>query len=598
MLLFVALERGTWAIVKIFCSALVALLLPLFLLYARKRRRHRAFHSKEQCLSQQVGSSRNVRLVEVKVQHPVETEETQRDAKVSKCEVEAYAFGFVHHAAAPEGTGHPSRQESEPVQLTVSELSRRAERRSTWPRVPGPRRAKNSDPDQVAHAATLPASGNADVSLPESAFRDRCSSLSDSTNLPASPACTEPMSPISEKGLSPISSTALSSWSSIERASLRRQGSWRKLCPDRPTAGPVHGVAPILKKQSGSKAGLHVKFDNRVNCRPVPHLEKFSQARKAAYWWQPDDFAEFLKVRIEIGKAYRLAARKLGVDIMKLSSVGTHGAIGYKTMIQQMPELANESRRGLGLGRKRQRAKNRDEYIATVLKEQKRQRDIAIEAGKLNPADGTASFELDSNAVSQAAERVSEKDRKYSVVLAMSYLKQAREEDKMNEETMAKSNAGETAGESPTSPDSGKYLKLHVIETALDAEEDDDGGDDTPLSFTEELRDDTTALLSPEMPKGASQMSSSKGFGLTRDHLAQKGLSATGHYISKNQRPKTTPVDNSHAGSLSDESDGDFTTDADDTDADGSLSGADCSDGDSVRVTFSRRRARTMLGRS
>mmetsp|Transcript_66146 Transcript_66146/g.125158 ORF Transcript_66146/g.125158 Transcript_66146/m.125158 type:complete len:624 (-) Transcript_66146:185-2056(-) len=623
MLLFVALERSAWAIFKIITSALVVLLLLLFILYARKRRRHLAGHSKERCVSVRGGSSANVRLVEVKVDHPAGAEDSRRDAKASKLQVETDNPESPHSdplssftGSSPSDIKFPALNRDKPQEhlLTASdrltmedpapikagqegkcqpiheELKSEQLVRPPQPRVPGPHEAVDG--------ARQPASGNGDLSPQGSRSGSKYLSGAGSPDFSKQVSDTV----VFGRSVSPGSSDKDPFSRSIsDGVSLGLQGSWkewkedlrpRKLSLQKPMV--FQGGPPFPKKKSsGSKAGLNVRFESRVSCRAVPHLSKLSPERKAAYWWQPDDFAEFLKVRIEIGKAYRLAARKLGVDIMKLSSVGTHATVGYKTMIQQMPELANESRRGLGLGRKRQRAKNRDQYIETVLKEQSRQRAIAIEAGKLDPADERAFFELDASAVALAAERVSEKDRKYSVSLARSYLNQAKEEEKeemKKEEALAKVHTAQAA------PDD-RYLRLFIIDPASEAEEDQDEGDDTPKrSFSEELRDEMVAPISPEMPKGASQMSS-KGFGLTRDHLAQKGLSATGHYISKNQRQGSTPIDFTHAGVWSDESDGDFTTDADDTDADGSLSGADCSDADSPRSAVTRRRSGRNHGR-
>ena len=48
-------------------------------------------------------------------------------------------------------------------------------------------------------------------------------------------------------------------------------------------------------------------------------------------------------------------------------------------MCEAYPRLKDESRRGLGLGRKRQRAKNRDAYIAAVVKEQRRQHELGMQ---------------------------------------------------------------------------------------------------------------------------------------------------------------------------------------------------------------------------
>mmetsp|Transcript_97946 Transcript_97946/g.281771 ORF Transcript_97946/g.281771 Transcript_97946/m.281771 type:complete len:584 (-) Transcript_97946:217-1968(-) len=191
-----------------------------------------------------------------------------------------------------------------------------------------------------------------------------------------------------------------------------------------------------LAKRAGRQP-KKVHFNNRVVCsylRPVP------PELKADVWWQQEDFDAFLNIRVEIGKAYRAAAKKLGLDIMQVSSVGSHGDEGYRAMIKINSKLCGESRRGLGLGRKRARAKNRDAYIAAVLYEQRRQRrvyqqlhgeassmsadsDVEGQDNSPNP-DG---FVLDVDALAVAARRVSEKDRLYAHFLAVSYYEQDRE---------------------------------------------------------------------------------------------------------------------------------------------------------------------------
>lgn len=244
-----------------------------------------------------------------------------------------------------------------------------------------------------------------------------------------------------------------------------------------------------------------VRFDPRVCGALVPSLTDMPEERKVEYWWQESDFAEFLRVRVEIGKAYREAARKLGVPVMFVSSVGSHGEEGYHAMIQAEPKLRDESRRGLGLGRKKQRAKNRDAYIGAVLAEQSRQREEA----DVNP-----------RALAAVAERYSQKDREYAHFLARTYYEQDR---------------SDTLDASP------------AIDTEEVGLEDGSTAPESPSSMPEFVSQKSFRLndeAEEEVP-AAPRMAFSKGFGLSRDKLQEAGLSATGHAISKYQRLRKLP---------------------------------------------------------
>ena len=51
--------------------------------------------------------------------------------------------------------------------------------------------------------------------------------------------------------------------------------------------------------------------------------------------------------------ATKAAAQKMGVELNSVCSVGVHSFAGYQMMRETYPGLKDESRRGLGLGRKR-----------------------------------------------------------------------------------------------------------------------------------------------------------------------------------------------------------------------------------------------------
>ena len=157
----------------------------------------------------------------------------------------------------------------------------------------------------------------------------------------------------------------------------------------------------------------------KVECMAVPRLVDIADEKKAQLWWQQDDFDEFLKVRIEIAKAYKAAAQTLGVEFNAVCSVGAHSFAGYQAMSEAYPSLKDESRRGLGLGRKRSRAKNRVAYISAVTREQKRQHDLGI---------------VDAEALSRVAGRHSKNDQEYAHFLAQTYYEQDRADEAAEKE--------------------------------------------------------------------------------------------------------------------------------------------------------------------
>lgn len=274
-----------------------------------------------------------------------------------------------------------------------------------------------------------------------------------------------------------------------------------------------------------------VSFSERVTCRPVEALTGLSQEQKELIWWQPDDFAEFLRVRIEIGRAYKEVANSLGVNVLKVNSIGSHAKEAYQAMIEVAPELADESRRGLGLGRKRQRAKNRDAYIAAVLEEQTRQRYAGL---------------YDDDKLASCAQSVSQNDREYAAHLAQMYYEQDGADGvQLSSRTEWKrERSGDTAGDgAPSAKDCTVEPATEETGEADTGKEERDPGDvqQIPRTFSEPLVDDSAVEDPLQKASPRSLITSSKGFGLSRDKLAEAGLSATGHALSKNQRQRLAP---------------------------------------------------------
>mmetsp|Transcript_153062 Transcript_153062/g.489166 ORF Transcript_153062/g.489166 Transcript_153062/m.489166 type:complete len:409 (+) Transcript_153062:709-1935(+) len=300
-------------------------------------------------------------------------------------------------------------------------------------------------------------------------------------------------------------------WPVSAREKLEGDSADPELGTQRPCSSPSSGEHShrVQRVENVCRSRL-LHFNPRVSCIYVKDLQDESAERKAAWWWQQEDFDQFLQTRVDIGKAYRTVAKTLGLDIMQVSSVGSHGDEGYRAMLEINPQLEGQSRRGLGLGRKKQRAKNRDAYIAVVLAEQRRQ--LRAAACSLSSA-----FTLDDERLAAATRRVSEKDLEYAQFLAKSHYEQGRAVEA--NEILGSHNTLSAAGDRP------------AVVSAPSLDDDlATGTPDTPSMPSVEsfgLNDESA------LQRQVSPSTSSKGFGLSREKLQKVGLSVTGHSISR-----------------------------------------------------------------
>jgi len=300
--------------------------------------------------------------------------------------------------------------------------------------------------------------------------------------------------------------------------------------PQLDDASHEHSADAMVGAHAGP-GGARVRFGTNIAIFNINNLTMLPQEQKAECWWQQDDFNDFLNVRVQIGRAYQEAARKLGVDIEQVSSVGSHGNEGYKAMIEAFPELAHESRRGLGLGRSRQRARNRDAYIAAVLAEQERQREDAWEDSlDDNEDEASKPFELDVEALAAVAANFSRRDRAYAAQLARQHFEQHEEKS------------------------SCQMKPLLVHQQDLDAAINRLAAGPKGSSQL-----DGTPVKLADQQQTCAGKNSSKGFGLSRDRLQEAGLSPSGHALSLYQRLRRLPpaIDFRNAGATTSENDED-----------------------------------------
>lgn len=292
---------------------------------------------------------------------------------------------------------------------------------------------------------------------------------------------------------------------------------------DKPMHVPSCGenAEPTVNGTPCSSRRPRVQFAPKVSCMLVPNFKVLNPERKVGLWWQQQDFDEFLRVRVEVGRAYREAAKKLG------RKVG--GAY------PKLPSMAHESRRGLGLGRKKQRAANRDKYIAGVLREQLRQRAAHDDNAELSDSSHQMSRDrprtINFDAMSRVARAISAQDAEYAHNVAQMY-----HETDMKEEAEAEA-AGTLQGSLKKNPS--------VATLASESEESiSPSGYRLTGSFllndTEEPVDDVEVHVDEDGVKHKGSINL-KGWGLSRDRLQEVGLSMTGHAISKYQRLRRLP---------------------------------------------------------
>ncbi|CAK0832369.1 unnamed protein product [Prorocentrum cordatum] len=107
--------------------------------------------------------------------------------------------------------------------------------------------------------------------------------------------------------------------------------------------------------------GRRQTFKPTVSCYEVPDLCELPTDDKRHLWWSPEDFESFLSEQVEIAKAYSEAVER-----------------GEEALFGSNPVLANNSRRGLGLGRGTSRATNSQAHFTAVIEEQDRQRRLGV----------------------------------------------------------------------------------------------------------------------------------------------------------------------------------------------------------------------------
>lgn len=226
----------------------------------------------------------------------------------------------------------------------------------------------------------------------------------------------------------------------------------------------VEPLPPLIAPQVARLS--RYTFKPTVSCVEVPNLRESPFETRQALWWQHEDFAQFLKLRMGLEKAYQTALRQ---DDMH-------------AFLQRL-EQEDQTRRGLGLGRATVRLNSTRAYVNAVLTEQERQLSLGI---------------FDDNSLCKVAQAVSLIDLEYSMANAardaeqsLAYQEEETEEQQQAQEQMSRR--------------------------------------DSVTVCSGMKRCDSFGLFDPQHdPEVPDHSPTTKGFGLSCDELQQLGLRATG----------------------------------------------------------------------
>eukprot|EP00435_Cladocopium_sp_Y103_P068586 s220_g31.t2 len=165
----------------------------------------------------------------------------------------------------------------------------------------------------------------------------------------------------------------LAAWLRRPSRSPKGRASCKLLRPPTVRPEPSGGSGPVspwvLSPVSNPRHPGQVRFDPMIAVVPIPSHSEMPPEKRGHLWWQPDDFVNFLRTRLDIAEAYKAAAHSLG-EMCNVSSVGRHAKEAYAATIEAYPS---------------------------------RQLDVGIS---------------DSDALATVARRVSQKDREYAHFLA------------------------------------------------------------------------------------------------------------------------------------------------------------------------------------
>mmetsp|Transcript_37743 Transcript_37743/g.70397 ORF Transcript_37743/g.70397 Transcript_37743/m.70397 type:complete len:406 (+) Transcript_37743:38-1255(+) len=253
-----------------------------------------------------------------------------------------------------------------------------------------------------------------------------------------------------------------------------------------------------------AQSGRAISFKATVSVSQVPHLGETDLKREL--WWGQEDFADFLKVRVALANEYKEAVKH-----QRLRASGSWDI--------QDPTLRQESRRGLGLGRLKLRQNNTRAYLAAVVNEQSRQR---------REANWAPSFALDDVKLSEVAKRISKSDADYSInraqrdyesvckdMEAAKKLDESCEEENSMEQPEQEPNPPPSDSSEAGSPQNGFGMKRVPSVALVDREE-------------EKCEDEDGASSVGSVGSSARAPDNTKGFGISKETLADLGLRATG----------------------------------------------------------------------
>lgn len=311
-----------------------------------------------------------------------------------------------------------------------------------------------------------------------------------------------------------------------------------------PVAQPPPPVVQPWVPQPG-----RINFAPDVPVELIPNARRLDTREKSRLWWQPEDFAEFLRVRVLIGRAYHAVARRRGVPV--------------DSDFPPEPVLAHESRLGLCLGRQEERTQARKRYTSAVLAEQARQLASVASSQQDKGPCLPAAFHLDHEQLARAARHASKTECRYALQQAglhhQKILKDLEQDRRGSHQLVRRISTGDTgrlardrAPSSPAANDSSDELESEpqrpsrsVTEGSQPPRREDLAVEDLfkvlkglhkgpmrelRVPAPEPSPRDRTIPTLEELPVAVR----AEGFGQTKHELQRAGVSPTGHLLVSN----------------------------------------------------------------
>jgi len=312
--------------------------------------------------------------------------------------------------------------------------------------------------------------------------------------------------------------------------------------------GRQRSARSALAERGRGRGRGPLRFTPTVLCRKVPSLRELDGQTKAQLWWQPVDYAHFVRLRSIIARAYKAVAKRRGLE------AGSD--------FPAEPLLAHESRLGIRFGQSPAAQVAREGYTEVVLKEQALQVSAAEAAaaaagasdaceGGLVTGGGSIAALLDFERLAEVAREAAARDRRLAIERAEKQHRRLQEEAEapIDMDVAIKQRAllrrhtwSWHAEEGAVEPNEPSRL-TSTGEEKEEASEADLGRRLRAKSCFAVLQSDSLQPLLDAQRSGSRDGwgRRAQGFGQTRDALENHGVSPTGRIARPRRRASTSP---------------------------------------------------------